>query len=151
MSVLLGWEAGFNHSGWHKLGLDKLQALNMVSCNGLFQYGVSILPKRHINKSQLYFTYTLLGSIVQLYSHIVNQSVYTCILSLLVHTLCLAPLQRCKDEEYTCTVLPFCYNCTLHGILARPVYCQPITEELQFTCFALIGPLVTTWTLIAAC
>ena len=36
--------------------------------------------------------HTLLGSIVQLYSHIVIQSVYTCILSLLVHTLCLAQL-----------------------------------------------------------
>ena len=34
--------------------------------------------------------HTLLGSVVRLYSHIVILSGYTCILSLLVHTLCLA-------------------------------------------------------------
>ena len=54
-------------------------------------------------------------SIVQLYSYIVIESVYTCILSFLVYTLSLAQWQCCTNEVYTCTVEPVRYNCTLLG------------------------------------
>ena len=38
---------------------------------------------------------------------------------------------------------PHKINCkTAHTLVpAWPLFCQPIPEELQFTCFALIGPL----------
>jgi hypothetical protein len=44
---------------------------------------------------------------------------------------------------------------TVHSLVpAWPLFCQPITAELWFTCFALIGPLdvpCRSWSLITAC
>ena len=48
---------------------------------------------------------------------------------------------------------------TVHSLVpVCPLFCQPITEDHLFTCFALIGPLVIipwtwtwTWSLMTAC
>ena len=72
--------------------------------------------------------HTVLGSVVLLY-------IYTLVQSLFTLGLC---------TQLHCT--------TVHSLVpAWPLFCQPITEELRFTCFALIGPLSVLRTLIAAC
>jgi hypothetical protein len=118
---------------------------------------------------QLYSCKVILLSSVNLYD----------ILLLLVHALCLAQFAVQIDTTYThswCTHFAWIscaathlyfspasvnswtvystalYNCTLAS--AWPLFCQPITEELRFTCFALIGPLsisTTSPSLIVAC
>ena len=64
--------------------------------------------------------------------------------TLVVHTLCSDQLYCCTFILYSGTVL-LCLqlHCTtVHSLLqAWPLFCQPITEDLRFTCFTLIGPL----------
>jgi hypothetical protein len=61
--------------------------------------------------------HTVLGPVVLLY-------IYTLVQSLFYLGLC---------TQLHCTIV--------HSLVpAWPLYCQPITEELWFTCFALIGP-----------
>jgi hypothetical protein len=71
-------------------------------------------------------------------------------LTLSKHTLAVHTL--CSDQLYCCTLIlytlgqSYCVNnCTVravHSLLqAWPLFCQPITEDLRFTCFTLIGPL----------
>ena len=107
----------------------------------------------------------------------VNRVKIIIILLLLVHALCLARFTVQLDTTYTHTVLwsvvlLYIYSLvqslftlglctqlhctTVHSLVpAWPLFCQPITEELRFTCFALIGPLGVTrtwsWSLITAC
>jgi hypothetical protein len=77
--------------------------------------------------------HTMLGSVVLLY-------IYTLVQSLL--TLGLWTQLHCTTVHLL--------------VLAWSLFCQPITEELRFTCFTLIGPLGVGWrrwscSLIATC
>ena len=112
-------------------------------------------------------SHTLLGSVVQLYSHNVIQSVYTCaafccyqctqfVWPGLLYNLTVPTHTRGAHTVYGSVVLLYIYTlfqslftlelCTylyceiVHSqVPAWPLFCKPITEEPQFTCFALIG------------
>ena len=73
--------------------------------------------------------HTVLWSVVLLYIYILVKSLFT--------------MGLCKQLHCT----------NVHSLVpAWPLFCQPITEELPFTCFALIGPLgvLSSSSLIAA-
>ena len=76
-----------------------------------------------------------------LYSHIVI-CLYT---SIYYHYWCTHfgwPRYSALQMKFT-LVLQNLFATTVHSlVLAQPLFCQPITEQLQFTCFTLIGPLV---------
>jgi hypothetical protein len=106
----------------HTLCLDQLYSSSVIMLSGLctpvrhfvwpsFLYNLTLPTHTH-------GAHTVLGSVVLLY-------IYTLVKSLFTLGLC---------TQLHCT--------TVHSLVpAWPLFCQPITEEILFTCFALIVPL----------